>query len=101
VKVVWSPLALERVDEAADYIGQGRPEAARRWVLSLFRVVERLESFPESGRFVPEIPDRRDLREVIHGEYRIIYCVESERISILTVRHTRRIFDPAEIEDEE
>lgn len=89
------------MEEAADYIGEGRVEAARRWVLSLFRVVERLESFPESGRFVPEISGRRDLREVIHGEYRIIYRLESERISILTVRHARRLFDPAEMEDEE
>lgn len=98
---MWSPLALERVDDAAEYIGRERPEAARRWVLSLFRVVERLESFPESGRTVPEIPDRPDLREVIHGEYRIVYRVESEQVSILTVRHARRLLDPAEMEDDE
>lgn len=89
------------MDEAAEYIGRERPEAARQWVLSLFRVVERLESFPESGRSVPEIPDRRNLREVIHGEHRIIYRVEPGQISILTVRHARRLLDPIEMDDEE
>ncbi|MGH3089068.1 MAG: type II toxin-antitoxin system RelE/ParE family toxin, partial [Rubrobacteraceae bacterium] len=54
-----------------------------------------------SGRSVPEMPDRPDLREVIHGEYRIIYRVEPERVSILTVRHARRLLDPTETEDDE
>lgn len=70
-------------------------------MLSLFRVVERLESFPESGRSVPETPDRRDLREVVRGEYRIIYRLEPERLSILTVRHARRLLDPGEMEGDE
>ncbi len=69
--------------------------------MSLFQVVERLESFPESGRLVPEMPDRRDLREAIHGEYRIIYRLEAEQVSILTVRHARRLLDPTEMDDEE
>ncbi|MBA2694010.1 MAG: type II toxin-antitoxin system RelE/ParE family toxin [Rubrobacter sp.] len=84
----------------AEYIGRHSLEAARKWVLSLFRVAERLESFPESGRFVPEMGERRGLREVVHGEYRIIYRAEPEQVLILTVRHSRRAFDPGEVEDE-
>ena len=43
----------------------------------------------ESGRLVPE------LREVIHGAYRVIYRIESGRVSVLTVRYGRRLLDPS------
>ena len=33
MKVEWSPLALERVDDIAQYIAQDNPEAAVRWVI--------------------------------------------------------------------
>lgn len=37
---------------------------------------------------LPERP-REDLREVIHGAYRVIYRLDSEQVVILTVRHSR------------
>lgn len=101
MRLVWTPLALERVEEAAGYVAGERPEAARRWARSLFSVVGRLESFPEGGRLVPELPHRRDLREVIHAGYRVIYRVEPEQVSVLTVRHGRRLPDPVEVGEEE
>jgi plasmid stabilization system protein ParE len=100
VRLVWSPLALERVEEA-EYIARDRPEAARRWVRSLFEAVRGLEHFPESGRPVPELPHRPELREVIHGAYRVIYRVEPDRVSVLTVRHARRLLDPSEVSEGE
>ena len=36
MRVVWSPLAIERAAEAATYIAQDNPVAARRWVDGLF-----------------------------------------------------------------
>lgn len=82
MKLVWSPLVLERVDEAAEYIARDQPEAARRWVRSLFEAVRRLERFPESGRPVPELAHRSELQEMIHGAYRIIYRLESGQVSV-------------------
>ena len=32
-----------------------------------------------------------DFREIIHGNYRIIYRLQTEIVSILTVRHGRQI----------
>jgi len=57
----------------------------------LFAAVDRLESFPESGRIVPEF-QRRDLREVILGSYRIVYRLHADRAVILTVFHGARLF---------
>jgi plasmid stabilization system protein ParE len=53
MKIVWSPLVLERVEDTARYIAKDSPDAAVRWVEDLFSAVERLADFPESGRMVP------------------------------------------------
>jgi toxin ParE1/3/4 len=96
VRVVWSPLAITRAAEAAGYIAQDRPAAAERWVRALFETVRSLSRFPERGRQVPEV-GRPDIREIFHGEYRIIYRLDARRIAILTVRHGRRQFDPKDL----
>lgn len=101
MRIVWSTLALERVHEVAEHIARDRPEAARAWVRSLFQAVSRLERFPRSGRPVPELAHRTELREVVHGAHRIIYRVDSEQVSVLTVRHGRRLLDPAEVSEED
>ena len=96
MKIIWSPLAIDRVAEIAEYIAQDSPTSAQKWVESIFQVVERLEKFPKSGRIVPEVM-QDDFREIIHGNYRIIYRLQSESVSILTVRHGRQILPIDEI----
>jgi toxin ParE1/3/4 len=93
VKIIWSPLARTRLDEIAEYIAQSRPQTAERVVRALLGSVRRLDAFPLSGRRIPE-STRPDLREVIHGNYRVIYRVEPDRVVILTVRHARQDLKP-------
>jgi len=53
--------------------------------------VERLETFPESGRIVPEL-DRPEIREVIVKPYRVVYRYRGEAVEIATVfRSSRQI----------
>jgi toxin ParE1/3/4 len=93
VKVIWSPRAIERVAEIAEHIAIDRPMAADEWVEEVFGAAERLHSFPESGRVVPEL-QRPEIREVVHRGCRLIYRVDFDRISILTVRDSRRLTTP-------
>lgn len=86
----WSPLAISRLSEIAKYIAQDIPVAAERWVHKIFVLVEMLPDFPERGRMVPEI-NHKMIREVISGNYRIIYKLEDREISILTVRHVKQV----------
>jgi toxin ParE1/3/4 len=54
-----------------------------------------LRQFPESGRVVPELR-RRDIREVIHGAFRLVYRYRRDHdlVEVLTVfRATRRFPD--------
>ena len=86
----WSPLAISRLTEIAKYIALDNPVAAERWVDKMFVLVEGLSDFPERGRKVPEIGNK-SIREIISGNYRIIYKQENGEVLILTVRHVKQV----------
>jgi plasmid stabilization system protein ParE len=46
-------------------------------VADVLEAVERIGEFPESGRIVPEIGERT-VREIVLGNYRIIYRLRTE-----------------------
>ncbi len=96
MKIKWSPLSIERVTEIALYIANDKVGAADNWIDSVFSAVEKLAKFPQSGRIVPEFK-KEDIRELIHGNYRIIYQVTQENIEILTVRHGMQLLDNKDI----
>ncbi len=98
MKVEWSPLALQRVEDIVDYIAQDNPEAALRWANELFESVGRLSEFPESGRIVPEI-GLSYIRELLLGAYRVVYKVGTS-IRILTVRHGKQLLQTEELDGE-
>jgi plasmid stabilization system protein ParE len=90
MKLVWSPLALRRVEEIADYIAGDSVTAASHWIERTFRKAGQLRDNPEMGRVVPEL-NRPEIRELIHGNYRIVYAYTPRHVSILTVRHFKQI----------
>ena len=53
--------------------------------------VERLRDHPQSGRVVPELRDQ-SIREVIHGNYRIMYRFRADVVEVATVFHGARSF---------
>lgn len=98
MRVIWAPRALKRIGEIAQYIAADRPEAARGWVRALFARAATLRDHPRRGRRVPEI-GRDEIREVLHGEYRVVYRIEPKLVVVLTVRHGRRQWDPEELDE--
>ena len=96
MKIVWSPVALGRALEIANYIARDKPSTAEKWIDTIFSKVEQLKTSPEMGRIVPEI-NNRQFREILYGNYRIIYRIEKKQISILTVRHGKQILPIKEI----
>lgn len=95
MKIVWSPVALQRIEEIVDHISSDRPGAAAEWAEGLFDLVGRLESFPDRGRTVPEL-GQASIRELIYGDYRVVYKIEGAKVGILTVRHGKRRFEVSE-----
>ena len=51
--------------------------------------VEKLSVFPRLGREVPEIK-KESIREIIYGNYRILYKIDTEVLYIIAIIHAAR-----------
>jgi plasmid stabilization system protein ParE len=89
---------LDRALEAKGHIAADNPRAADKWAAGLLAIVAKLKRHPRLGRVVPEIR-QEEYRELIYGNYRVVYRISKNMISILTVRHYKRDFDPTDIEE--
>jgi len=96
VKIVWSPLSFERLENIYKFISDKDPVAAKNLINRIFERLESLNKYPERGRKVPEI-NRNEIREVFESEYRIIYQIEPKKISILTIRNFKQLLAKTDI----
>jgi toxin ParE1/3/4 len=76
-EVNWTDLAIENITDIANYISIDSVTYAELFVRKLFEKVTILESFPESGRVVPEF-ESNNLRELIFGNYKVVYKIIGE-----------------------
>ena len=91
-KIRWTFQALEDVEAIANFIARDSTYYAGIFTKKVFEVIERLESFPESGRIVPEL-SRKEIKEIILGNYRMIYRIKKDIVEILTVYHSARLLE--------
>lgn len=96
MKVIWSPLAIDRAGEESAFISKDKPDAGRRWLEAVFKAVDRLELFPLSGHRVPEVDSPR-YRQVLYKGHRVIYRIDTDILVILTVRRSKRLLDLNEV----
>ena len=89
MKIIWSPRGKRRLAEYARSIAQyDYPQTAVNWLVNMKAAVEHLADFPLSGREVPEFSNSK-VREIVHRDYRIFYCIRSRCCEIISVRHSR------------
>jgi hypothetical protein len=89
-KIIWSELALEDLKNIHDYISKDSIVYANRVIEKIILRIEQLESFPKSGRVVPEL-NNISIRELIQNNYRIIYKITSQKIFIVSIHHSAKI----------
>ena len=89
VKIIWTELAIEDLKSIHEYISKDSKRYADRFVEKLIERVDQLENFPKSGRVVPEF-DLQTIRELIEGNYRIIYKIFPGQVAIVRVHHASR-----------
>ena len=99
-KLRWMPRSLEDLRAIRRYIAQDNPRAARRWVERLRERARAATKAPKGGRRVPEI-DRDDVREVIVGNYRIIYRIRGRELQVLTVIEGHRLLPRDAVADKD
>ena len=87
---------MDQVRDVTLYIALDKPVVAVRWAVEIFNSVELLSEHPESGRVVPEI-NRKEIRQLIRGSYRVIYKIKSKEILVLVVKNYRQQLKENEI----
>ena len=90
-EVRWTDQAVGDLQAIRVFIERDSPKYGRLVAERLFTSTERLETFPLSGRVVPEL-ERDDIREIIVGEYRLVYRVLPEVVILLTIFRSSRLF---------
>ena len=90
-ELIWSPRAVADLEEIRTFIDGDSPAWADLTVRRIVAAVERLEQFPDSGRMAPE-RQSPELREVISGNFRIVYRRRATTVEIATVFRGSRDF---------
>lgn len=96
-EIYWTRQSREDLRAIRAFIARDAPRTASAYVRRLRQSVGRLREFPYSGQVVPEL-QREEIREVIQGNYRIIYRVGDRQVDILTVYHGARLLDESDFE---
>ena len=89
VNLIWTEIAIEDLRLIHEYISIDSEVYADRFIGKIINRVDQLESFPKSGRVVPEF-NSKIIRELIEGNYRIVYKISSDNISIVRIHHSAR-----------
>jgi len=90
VRINWTIQSKEDLKSIFKYISRDSKRYAKLQVLRIKQRPRILKSQIYLGKIVPEI-EKKNIRELIEGRYRIIYKIVSKtQIDILTVHHTAR-----------
>ncbi len=90
-QVLVQPQAKADLAAIVDYIAADSPENADRWLTIMLQKLQTLEQFPLALPHARERPHhKRDLRQLVHGNYRIIFYVDDEVVNVVSVRHSSR-----------
>jgi toxin ParE1/3/4 len=88
MKIVWSPTAVSDLESIRNYIAKDNPPAARKVATRIKESVNRLVSFPLSGRD-GRVQETREL--VIPGtSYIAAYKIRGEEVQIAAVLHGKQ-----------
>jgi len=91
VRIVWTELSIGDLKEIFDYISEYSIRYATITVNKIYQKTQVLKVSPHAGRIVPEFNEHL-IREVISGNYRIIYRIISEvQVDVLRIYHIARL----------
>ncbi len=90
-KLIWSPASRDDLRDIVTFISRDSPPRAETFAYRLIAETDKLQSFSELGRVVPEyrVPT---IREIIVRSYRIVYRVDHQRklVEIARIWHATR-----------
>jgi toxin ParE1/3/4 len=94
-RIIFSRYAEDDLNEIIEYYHPINQEFALKLLDTIEARVNELKRLPERGRMIPELEEQHilDYRELIEGNYRIIYAIQDEEVIIHTIIDGRRNFE--------
>jgi len=89
-EIIWSPEATEDLQSIVEYLSRSSPRYASTVAESLLEAADKLAHLPFAGRVVPELEDTMIREKFVHN-YRLIYQIHDESITIIAIIHVRRL----------
>jgi toxin ParE1/3/4 len=96
-RIRWTIQAIQDIEAICEFIARDAPRYSHIFANRIVKSTRRLKSFPFSGRIVPEIGVEY-IREIILGNYRLIYRIRNKEVQILTIYHSARLIDSEQIQ---
>jgi len=90
LRLLWTRQSRADLEEIRAYIAQDSSRIAELYIRKLMNSTKRLRQFPFQGQVVPEL-GCEDVREILFGNYRIIYRIRNKLVEVITVYHAARI----------
>lgn len=91
-EVKWAQAAFDDLDAIANYIGKDSPNYAATFVRDALEAGFSLSRMAERGRVVPEWHEKT-IRELLLGNYRLIYRVMETQVYVIGFVHGARDLD--------
>ena len=98
MKIQWTHVAFRRLDEIYGYIENDSPTNAEKWVDRLLKKLAMIKDFPKAGRSIPEV-EVANIREIVYGNYGIVYKIKEDAVYIMTIRHFKQILPLADLDE--
>ena len=90
-RISWTESAWLELEAAAHYIARDSAHYAAALMHEARVAAQSLKRFPQRGRVLPELGDA-SVREIFVKQYRLIYEVGTDPVTILSFLHGAREF---------
>jgi addiction module RelE/StbE family toxin len=87
--IVWTVGARNDLRDVTEYIARDSPTYAAATADRILDAIDNLVTYPKLGRVVPEY-NNESIRELIVGNYRIVYRLRRQRIGIVAIVYGSR-----------
>lgn len=92
LKIRFTLAASRNLNEILGFIAQENLDAAGKLSERVEQGLDRLSVFPDSGRKIPEAPERRERELVVPPCVRIFYRVEGENLVVFYAMRAEQTF---------
>lgn len=89
--IILTPRAARDAEDAYAWIARDAPDTAVQWYNRLIDTLQKVETMPNRCPLAREATTvRRPIRQLLFGNYRILFIIQGKAVKVLHIRHGAR-----------